>query len=175
MAPWLAARLPGACVALFSELVHASYFAYYFMVLVPPVMLACRGRWRAFNHTVLALTTVFVACFVLFLIFPAAGPRYLWPAPAGIPPGFFRALTMRVLEAGSSRGTAFPSSHVAIAVVASFAALRYQRPTGIVVALLTLLMGVGAVYGGYHYAIDVIAGLVLGLVIGARVLWRRQI
>jgi membrane-associated phospholipid phosphatase len=72
-----------------------------------------------------------------------------------------------LLEAGSARGTAFPSSHVAVAVVQSAFALKYQRRVGWVATVATILIGCGAVYGGFHYATDVIAGAALGLAVVA--------
>jgi|TARA_B100000959_G_scaffold31_1_gene48 membrane-associated phospholipid phosphatase len=46
------------------------------------------------------------------------------------------------------------------------AQLRYQPPIGILVTLISVGVGVGAVYGGFHYAIDMLAGAVVGLVVG---------
>jgi undecaprenyl-diphosphatase len=72
-------------------------------------------------------------------------------------------LVLAVLVSGSSRGAAFPSSHAAVSVAASVAALRFQPKVGAVVAFVTALLLVGAVYGGFHYGVDMIAGAVVGL------------
>jgi membrane-associated phospholipid phosphatase len=53
---------------------------------------------------------------------------------------------------------------VAASVVASLCALRYQRPVGVAVALLTAGLTLGTVYGGFHYAVDSVAGLIVGAV-----------
>jgi membrane-associated phospholipid phosphatase len=146
-----------------SELLHIAYISYYFLVYVPPALLWFRGRRRQFGDTVLPLTIAYAACFVTFVLFPVDGPRFLYgPAPA--PDGPVRRFVIALLASGSSRGTAFPSSHVAASVVASVCALRFQRPVGIVVALLTAGICIGAVYGGYHYAVDIVAGLLTGAV-----------
>jgi membrane-associated phospholipid phosphatase len=44
-------------------------------------------------------------------------------------------------------------------------AFRYQRSVGVVVLVTSVLLIVGAVYGGFHYAIDVLAGASLGFVV----------
>lgn len=147
---------------LVSELLHASYLSYYGLIYAPPLLLYARGRFGAFESTVFTLMLVFVICFLVFIVFPVQGPRYLYPAPPGIPEGPVRALVLAVLEAGSSRGAAFPSSHMAVAVAQSVLALRFQRPVGVAVALLTIGLGAGAVYGGFHYAVDIVAGGLIG-------------
>ena len=147
--------------ASLSELLHAAYLSYYALIFVPPALLWWRGRRRAFSSTLLAITIVYALCFTVYVIFPVDGPRFLHGASAA-PAGPIRSLVMALLASGSSRGTAFPSSHVAASVVASVCALRFQRPLGIVVALLTLGVCVGAVYGGYHYGVDIEGGLLTG-------------
>lgn len=156
-ATW-ASALP---VRWISEALHFAYASYYLLVYVPPALLYWRGRRDAYAVTLLALAVVYGACFLTYVVFPVDGPRFL-TGPAAAPDGPIRSFVVRLLQAGSSRGTAFPSSHVAASVVASLAALRYQRGVGLVVAVLTAGLAVGAVYGGYHYLVDVLAGAIVG-------------
>jgi membrane-associated phospholipid phosphatase len=147
-----------------SEFLHFAYFSYYGIIYGPPLYLYLRNESRrAFHDVVLAFTVAMVAAFVAFTFFPVAGPRYLWPAPTGVPDGPVRRLVLWVLHEGSTRGTAFPSSHVAIALAISLSALRSNRVAGVVLLATTVLLGVGAVYGGFHYATDVVAGMALGV------------
>ena len=78
-----------------------------------------------------------------------------------------------ILAAGSSRGAAFPSSHMAVTVAQTVMAFRWQPKLGAILALVSLLVGVGAVYGGFHYGVDMIAGALLGLVVAGAVLMVR--
>lgn len=145
-----------------SETLHAGYLLFYPLIFVPPLILYVRGERRAFAETVYALTVTWVVCWVSFVFFPVEGPRYLWGAGSGAPDGPMRRLAMAILAAGSSRGAAFPSSHMAISVVQTVLALRWQRRVGMVCAVVTMLVGVGAVYGGFHYGVDMLAGAALG-------------
>jgi membrane-associated phospholipid phosphatase len=111
--------------------------------------------------TMLALTVVYGICFVAYALFPVDGPRYLVGAAAA-PEGPIRSFVLTLLDRGSSRGTAFPSSHVAASVVSSLCALRYQRRVGVVVTLVTAALIVATVYGGFHYAVDALVGVILG-------------
>src|SRR5690606_8395451 len=109
------------------------------------------------------LLLAFVAHYLFFIFFPVEGPRYRFPAPTGgIEEGFFYQMAHRILESGSSRGAAFPSSHVGASAAIAVSLLRILPPAGIALAVLTLGVAAGAVYGGFHYAIDAVAGLVLG-------------
>jgi membrane-associated phospholipid phosphatase len=146
-----------------SELLHACYLSYYALIFVPPAVLWLKGRRSAFSVTLLALAIVYALCFAIYVIFPVDGPRFLRGA-AVAPAGPVRNLVLALLASGSSRGTAFPSSHVAASLVASVCALRFQRPLGVVVSMLTAGICLGAVYGGYHYAVDIVAGLATGVI-----------
>jgi membrane-associated phospholipid phosphatase len=159
-----------------SEVLHLAYILYYAIIYVPPAVLYfCRpsqgeGK-RPFYATVFAMTVTVVVSFAAFSVFPVEGPRFAWGAPPGVPSGPTRAFTLLILEHGSARGTAFPSSHVAIALAQALSSLRWRRPMGIWVAITTALLAVGAVYGGFHYASDVLAGTVVGLVTWSIAIW----
>jgi membrane-associated phospholipid phosphatase len=158
-----------------SELLHLGYLAYYPAIFAPPLLLYVRRVRRAFAETVLALTTTYLLCWVLFVLMPVEGPRYLWGAPPGVPDGPVRRLAVSILAAGSSRGAAFPSSHMAVMACQTVMALRWQRPFGYVLAVVSVLVGAGAVYGGFHYAVDIIAGATLGAACAAAILRRFRV
>lgn len=143
-----------------SEMLHLAYLAYFPIIYVLPLALWITGRREAFATATFGLMLTFVACFVCYIAFPVAGPRYLWPSSA--PDGVFRDVATYLLQAGSSRGTAFPSSHVAVAVAQSILAARFMPRAGVIITMLTVGLGAGAVYGGFHYAVDVAAGALLG-------------
>lgn len=145
-----------------SELLHLGYLSYYGIIYIPPLWLYLRNERREFEVTITALAITFATCFAVFVFFPVAGPRYMWSAPPGIPDGPIRRLVLSLLAAGSSKGAAFPSSHVAVAVVQSLMMLRHHRTAGLVIASASLLLALGAVYGGFHYGIDVLAGAATG-------------
>ncbi|HTE43972.1 MAG TPA: phosphatase PAP2 family protein [Gemmatimonadaceae bacterium] len=156
--------------ALFSELLHAGYLAYYPVIFAPSLLLLLRNERRGVNETVLALTITYTVCFAIFAFMPVEGPRYLWAAPDHVPAGSWRSLATRILAAGSSRGAAFPSAHMAVCVTQAFMAWRWQPRAALPLAVIAILVGLGAVYGGFHYALDVIAGAALGAVVAVAVI-----
>jgi membrane-associated phospholipid phosphatase len=94
------------------------------------------------------------------------GPYYTFP-PVDAPGTIFPELVHATLDRGAAVGTAFPSSHCAAAVVVAILAWRFA-PRGLAMAITVISSGIvlATVYGGFHYAIDAVAGLVIGLAMG---------
>jgi hypothetical protein len=147
---------------ILSWVLHTCYLAYYAILYSSPLGLWISGRRDAARRTIFAVMVTFYLCYVFFLFFPVAGPRYtfelahnaateVWPA----------RVTQWLLDRGDSWGAAFPSSHVAAAVVACACALRYWRRLGLILAPLTLGLVLSVVYGQFHYAVDAAAGLLV--------------
>lgn len=155
-APWLA----------LSEPLMVAYLSYYPIIYIPPLVLYLRGDRSAFRAMLAPLVLAFLVHYVVFIYFPVQGPRYLFPAPGGrIGEGAVFRLTQDILGAGSSRGAAFPSSHMAVAVVQTVAAFRFLPRAAPLLFIASVGLGVGAVYGGFHYATDMILGTVTGLAV----------
>jgi membrane-associated phospholipid phosphatase len=149
-----------------SEPLHAAYLSYYFIIFVPPLLLYLLGRTKEFRFAAFTVMFAFFAHYMFFIFFPVQGPRYLFPPPGGeLAGGMFYQVAHRVLEAGSSQGAAFPSSHVGVSVAQTLIVLRFLPRWAPLIALLTLGLALGAVYGGFHYAIDAVAGAVLGVLV----------
>ena len=155
----LAGRFPWLWI---SEPLHLAYLSFYPAIYVPPIVLAMRGRLREATTTALGILVASVVCYLVFAVFPVQGPRYFGP-PQGVPDGPIRRLTLMILESGSSQGAAFPSAHMALMTAQAGLALRFQQKMGLLLAVAALGVGVGAVYGGFHYAADMAAGAVVGL------------
>src|SRR5207237_1439541 len=90
-----------------SELLHAAYLSYYAIIFSVPLVLYVAGRRRDFAEGVFVLMLVFVVCFVCYIVFPVAGPRYLWASSSTQHIGPMRAVAAWLLEARSSLGPAF--------------------------------------------------------------------
>jgi membrane-associated phospholipid phosphatase len=149
-----------------STLMHGAYLSYYAILVAAPLVPWLVGRRDAARRTLLLTATTFYACYAIFLAFPVAGPRYLFPkatnAATAVPIAVF---THRLLEGGSAWGTAFPSSHVAAALVAAACAWRSLRSLGAVLVPLAALLSLATVYCQLHYAVDVLAGAALAALV----------
>ncbi len=159
----LAARLPYLAL---SELFHLGYLSYYVIVYVPVLVLYLTRRYAAFRTMMFGLLATFFVHYIWYTYFPVQGPRYLFPAPApSVHAGPLYRLTHWILETGSSRGSAFPSSHMAVVVAVTVLARRVAPRMSWPVAVCAAGVALGAVYGGFHYAVDIVAGAALGGVV----------
>jgi undecaprenyl-diphosphatase len=78
-----------------------------------------------------------------------------------------RTLHTATVEACPALGDwSFPSNHTAIAFAAAAALLVAHRRLGLVALPLAVLMGLSRVWIGAHYPHDVLAGAVLGTLVG---------
>lgn len=60
----------------------------------------------------------------------------------------------------------FPSHLAAVESALAGIVLFYNRKAGIVMLVITVLAGLGRVYAGVHYPIDIVGGMALGLMAG---------
>jgi hypothetical protein len=149
-----------------STVLHAAYFSYYVIVIVPAFYFALRRDLASLRHFILVLMTTFVLCYLVFIFFPVAGPYYEFPRPAAwFTDNFFARLVYETLATGSSYGAAFPSSHVAATVATAISSAQGSRRLGLALLIPTVLLTVGVVYCQMHYGVDALTGLVIGIAV----------
>jgi membrane-associated phospholipid phosphatase len=113
--------------------------------------------------TVVLLATLF--CYAIYPVFPLTPPRVLFNDVPGPPvPPLLRHMNLWVLDRLSVHACVFPSAHTA-AVTATALAVRAYRPRlGALFCIAALSVAVATVYGRYHYAVDAVAGVCVGVV-----------
>jgi membrane-associated phospholipid phosphatase len=158
----------------FSEMLQFGYLSYFLFLPFLGVVLYRRPDKAPFFALVAATMLAYVTCYVIYLVFPTEGPahtlRHLHTLP--VPAGPMASLVQFTQQAGT-HGNAFPSAHVAGAVVPVLFAAKYAIRYAPLFAAASILMCAGAVYDRYHYASDVAAGLLIGA--GAAVFIMRRI
>lgn len=155
-----------------SELLHLGYFSYYFVVPGAAVAAYLDGGPGGLNRLTVSVALAFFLCYLCFAVFPVAGPRYEFVRIAGEPSrGAVFSVVHTVLEAGSSKGTAFPSSHVAAALASVLACWRESRRWFRVSLLPVVLLTLGTVYGRFHYGVDALAGVAVAFAAFAATPW----
>lgn len=148
-----------------TELLQAGYFSYYvFLIVAGGVVYACVDK-KPFMDVMAASTLSYMICYLIFILFPTEGPVHALKAHHGkpLPGGPFHALVNFIQRHAGVHGNAFPSSHVAAALVALLYAWQYAPGTAELLTPFFVLLSVGAVYDRYHYVSDVIGGIVVGI------------
>jgi membrane-associated phospholipid phosphatase len=162
LAMTLSQRLPYLWL---SETMHFFYASYWYLLLAALIGLYLRGRFEGFRQLVFAELVVYFGCYVIFTFFPVAGPHYQFPVIGGhLSEGFLYQLVHWVLEDGGSKGAAFPSSHVAVAVAISLVTWRYDRVVWLVTLPFVVGLTISTVYGRFHYGIDAAAGILAAVI-----------
>lgn len=165
-----------------AEILYGAYFSYYLMIGGLGVTFLIRDR-RQFAHYVTVISLVFYVCYLVFIACPIIGPPLFhldWKAlgipseviPAVIPPppesvrsAWFFVLMRWIYDLFEAPGAAFPSSHVAVAVVTLYFSRTYLPRFAGFHAVAVGLLCVATVYGRYHYVLDVVAGLATAAVL----------
>jgi len=160
-----------------SELFYFFYFSYYIMIGGVGLALYVRDR-RQFFHYVSVVSFLFYICYLVYISLPIIGPPiffrtfhgYELPAdvselasthvyPASVKAGLFFRLMAWIYRVFEAPGAALPSSHVAVAVCTLYFSFRYLRPIRYIHLVAVVLLCLSTVYCRYHYALDVLAGL----------------
>ena len=159
-----------------SEVLDAGYFSYYPMFPVAGGLLYARKDKRLFRELVVTSALMYGMAFLVYLLFPTQSPLHAaGSSSVTAHGGAFTWLVGLVQRHAGVHGNAFPSSHVALAVLCVVFAWRHARKAGLALLPFLVLICISSVYDGYHYLSDVIGGILVALTaLGlARVLERR--
>jgi membrane-associated phospholipid phosphatase len=104
-------------------------------------------------------------CYAITPFFPALPPRSIGKERTSSPSNKSRVFNLWILKLGSIQAISFPSGHVAASLAVSLVLLQYLPVTGAIFLVITLWIAIAAVVGRYHYAIDVVLGAVVTLVV----------
>jgi membrane-associated phospholipid phosphatase len=108
---------------------------------------------------------MFFTSYLLFFLFPIEGPRWFQVSQYINPVrGFvFRPLVEFIQHKGAVHGGGMPSSHTGVALVITMYTYRFSKRWGLILAVIVTGLGVGALWGRYHYISDIIVGAIIGL------------
>jgi membrane-associated phospholipid phosphatase len=150
------------------EVMNFIYAFYYTFFLLIPLYFYARKRieeaWAIYSLA----TFTYLSNFMLFFLMPALSPNFipmLQQLQVKEQTGYlFTALNRIIQASGGVAGAAFPSSHVAGALVWMLAGWRYSRKVGIISAPIVLTIGFSTVYMNLHHALDPISGYLWGAI-----------
>lgn len=157
--------MPAMDAVWFSETMYFMYCAYYALIVLPLIVVAFRGQRAALRDMVFRLMVAYLACYLVFIPFPVDGPHFLYQ-PHGGPhtQGLMYRLVSAIQGSGDSLGCAFPSSHVTGAVAIAVSGWRwFSRPVAVLLTIEAMGVVLSTVYTQNHYAIDSLAGVVVGV------------
>ncbi|RKY86089.1 hypothetical protein DRQ09_06500, partial [candidate division KSB1 bacterium] len=149
---------------IISEVMHIGYFSYFFLIPTMGLLLYLKKKYEEFDMFVFSISLTYITCYLFFVIYPVAGPRFFLPGAdmLEVKGLLYTDIIHNIISNSAIKGAAFPSSHVAIATVVLFTAWKFERKSFWVYLYFVSTLTLGTVYGRYHYVIDSIAGVFYG-------------
>jgi membrane-associated phospholipid phosphatase len=165
---------------LLTEILEIVYFLYYLVIIAYGLELYLWRRFEEFKYATFIILVGFFLCYVVYMIFPAAGPRFYLhnfesintELPGVLVTGWLR----EILNVGESipadvpnpqdyvQRDAMPSAHAVIAVLLAYLSHKIKSHSFYFYLPYCILMIIATIYLRYHYVIDIIAGLLFAVI-----------
>ncbi|MFO0752483.1 MAG: phosphatase PAP2 family protein [Thermodesulfovibrionales bacterium] len=150
-----------------TDILQVAYSTYYFLPVALGVTLKLRGQREEFEYALFLILLCFYLSYAGYLLVPALGPRYaIEHLHAGELEGFLVAKPIQdfLNRLEGVKRDAFPSGHTGIALTVLYLSYRSARDLFRLLLVPVLLLIVATVYCRYHYAVDVLGGVLLTVV-----------
>ena len=143
----------------------AYMFCYPLVPLGLAVLYATGLRQYSSTYWFIVLVPTYL-CYAITPFVSALPPRSIARQDvAAATPNTGRVMNLWILKYGSIQAISFPSAHVASALAIALVLLHFVPVAGAIFLIIAFLIAVAAVAGRYHYALDVILGAVLALIV----------
>ncbi|KTD12092.1 PAP2 superfamily protein [Legionella gratiana] len=150
---------------ILSEFLHLCYLSFFLLLYGVPLFFYLKHDLVAFYESQFVILLLLFSCYITHSIIPVYGPRNIFEKIKDHrSQGFFFRLTHKLLQSGSTAGTAFPSGHTGLssAVLLTTGHLH----TSLFYWILPLGIGliISTIYGRFHYVIDMLFGFLYALI-----------
>lgn len=153
--------------ALLTDILQLAYSSYYFLPVTLGVMLFMKKKDVEFDRSIFLIMFCFYLSYLGYMLTPALGPRYAMNHLQNTEiRGLFIAGPLQELlnRLEGIKRDAFPSGHTGIALTVLYLAFRFEKKLFFIFLPFVLGLIFSTVYLRYHYAVDVIAGVILFLI-----------
>jgi membrane-associated phospholipid phosphatase len=152
------------------EAIELMYLLCYPIIPGGLALLATQGFSEEADRYWTALMTAGALCYGTLPWLATRPPRAIEAQPAR-PARGVRRLNLALLDRASVQLNTCPSGHVATSVAAALVVGARVFDGGVLFATLALLIACASVAGRYHYAIDAVAGVLVGILAFAVSRW----
>ena len=123
------------------------------------------GSIEAADHFWTAVLLAGFLCYVSLPWLVSRPPRMLEDSLIDV--SAVRRVNLGALDRFSHGWNTFPSGHVAVSLAAGLSVLPVSASAGVAFLIVATAIFVGAVWGRYHYAVDAVLGLLVGIIASA--------
>jgi len=147
-------NLVGKWVCLDSlAIFFAKYFIYYLVAGAIILFFLIKDKKEKIKYLILTLLSVILSRLIITEII-----RFFWYRPR---PFVAYAVNSLIKHSASA---SFPSGHIAFLFALSMAILFFNKKFGIAFLIISLLVGLARVFVGVHYPLDILGGIVIGII-----------
>ncbi len=162
----------------FTEFLQIIYALFVPAVLLVPVILWGKGRFREFRYCAFLIAFGFLVSYVGYMFVPARGPRFLLDPLQHQPlegRWFFHWMRSTLDRLESSHYDCFPSGHTELTILVWWMSRQISKKLGWAYFVYTVCIIFATVYLRYHYTVDLMAGALVAawLIRKAPVVYRR--
>ncbi len=146
----------------FSELMYFGYFFFY-LLIVSFMLYVYFKKNEFFDKSVFQISASLYIFYFIFVLFPSEGPQFYFSSPENsVPDAYLFGSIMHFIQKIAEQPTgAFPSSHVGISVIILILSKKRAPLFFKIVLPFVFILILSTVYIKAHYAIDVLAGMIL--------------
>jgi len=150
-----------------NEIFRLGYASYYLLIIFGAGFHYFRSDRFYYISFMSKVTLAFCLSYITFIIFPVEGPRFFNAHlfSTNMDGLYFSLVQQDIIHIASIQGGAFPSSHVAVALIVWQSFYKKHRGLFIIMSPFITALIIGTIWGRYHYAIDVVAGILLAAII----------
>lgn len=159
-----------------TEFLQIIYATFYFLPMILTVNLVLKKKLPEADYSIFAVVFGFFVSYIGYMLVPAIGPRFhlhdFELTNTELPGLFLTNLLREIINMGESipAGTpnpaevvqrdVFPSGHTMMTGITMYLSWKFKSPAKWFLMPVGTLLIFSTVYLRYHYAIDVIAGLI---------------
>lgn len=159
-----------------TEILQLAYTSFYYLPMFLAISLYKQKNYNAVEYSLYSVILGFFISYIAYFIYPAIGPRFTLHNFANTDaelPGIFLTKYIRlILNLGESvplgasnpevfvQRDVFPSGHTMMTAMVMYLSVKFKSGNKIFLLITGSLLIFSTVYLRYHYAIDVLAGIV---------------
>ena len=149
---------------LLGAVLEAAYLSVYPFIPAGAIVVLNTGAAGAVDRFWVVVLVAGFVCYGALPFLQTRPPRSIEGDTVGGKSAGVRQLNLAILERGSIGVNTLPSGHASTAVAVALSVWSVAPGAGAVFALLAILIAVSTVVGRYHYAVDTVLGIAVGLV-----------
>lgn len=169
-----------------TEFLQICYSSFYILWFILGIDLLRQRNYEGFMFFLFVLMYGFYTSYAGYLLVPAIGPRFTLYDFAKLNqqlPGLYLTPILReIINSGESitnvakaaalaQRDCFPSGHTEMTLITIATAIRYRAKSSMIIIPLGVGLIFATVYMRYHYGVDVIAGVLVGIMVLASGRW----